>query len=49
MKEAEVQEAHIQGIIYTIFTMLGYPAQCEVVSAKGRADCVVQTPKAIYL
>ena len=27
MKEAEVQEAHIQGIIYTIFTMLGYPAQ----------------------
>ena len=49
MKEAEVLEAHIQGIIYTIFTMLGYPAQCEVVSAKGRADCVVQTPKAIYL
>ena len=49
MKGAEVQEAHIQGIIYTIFTMLGYPAQCEVVSAKGRADCVVQTPKAIYL
>lgn len=42
-------EHYFQTVIYLVFTLLGQMVQCEVHSARGRADCVVETPDYVYL
>ena len=42
-------EHYFQTIIYIVFTLLGKYTQCEVHSGKGRADCIVQTTKFVYI
>ncbi len=42
-------EHYFQSVIYLVFTLLGRYVHCEVHSAKGRADCIVETPEYVYL
>ena len=35
--------------IYIIFSLLGQRVSCEVHSAKGRADCIVETESFVYI
>ncbi len=42
-------EHYFQSVIYLVFTLLGRYVHCEVHSAKGRADCIVETPEFVYL
>ena len=42
-------EAYFQSVIYILFTLLGQYVRCEVHSARGRADCIVETKNYIYL
>ena len=42
-------EHYFQSVIYLVFTLLGKLTKCEVHSSQGRADCIVETEKFIYL
>ena len=42
-------EHYFQSVIYLIFTLLGRYVHCEVHSAKGRADCIVETAEYVYI
>jgi len=42
-------EHYFQSIIYIVFTLLGQYAKCEIHSAKGRADCILETNKFVYI
>ena len=42
-------EHYFQTVIYLVFTLLGRYVQVEVHSAKGRADCIVETPDFVYI
>jgi Predicted AAA-ATPase/PD-(D/E)XK nuclease superfamily len=45
----EQVEGFYHGIIYILFKSLGLYINCEVHSAEGRADCVVETASHIYI
>jgi hypothetical protein len=36
-------------VLYILFTLLGQFVQCEVRSSKGRADCIMETEKFVYI
>ncbi len=42
-------EHYFQTVIYLVFKMLGQFTRCEVHSSNGRADCIVETDKYVYL
>lgn len=42
-------EHDFQTVIYLVFTLLGQYVQSEVHSVQGRADCIVETRRFIYL
>ena len=42
-------EHYFQSVIYIVFTLLGQHAHCEVHSSRGRADCVLETDKFVYI
>lgn len=42
-------EHYFQSVIYMVFTLLGKLTKCEVHSSQGRADCIVETQKFIYI
>lgn len=42
-------ERHYQVVFYLVFKLMGQFTQAEVLSAHGRADAVVKTPKYIYV
>ncbi len=42
-------ERDFQNVIYIIFMMLGKYVHVELHSAKGRADCIVETDKYVYI
>ena len=42
-------EMNFQNVIYIVFTLLGQFVHSEVHSAKGRADCIVETEEYIYI
>ena len=43
------REAYFHSLVYLTFRLLGIYTQSEVNTARGRLDCVVQTPTHIYL
>ena len=43
------KERDFQNVIYIVFTLLGKYVHVELHSAKGRADCVVETENFIYI
>jgi len=42
-------ERDFQIVVYLIFTLLGQYTKTEVHSAKGRADCIVETKDTVYI
>lgn len=46
---AKLREENFQSIIYIVFTLLGQYAKSEVRSSKGRADCILESDKFIYI
>ena len=48
-KQEDPFENYFQSVIYIVFTLLGQYVQCEVHSFQGRADCIVETKKYVYL
>ena len=44
-----VTEQNFQNVIFLTFTMMGKYARTEVHSAKGRADCVLETDDYVYI
>lgn len=42
-------EHYFQTVIYLVFTLLGQYVHCEVHSARGRADCIVETEEFVYI
>ena len=48
-KKNAVIEQNFQNVIYLVFLLLGQFVQVEQHSAKGRADCVVETENAVYI
>lgn len=44
----KLREQNYQIAVYLVFALIGQFVQTEVHSAKGRADCVVQTESGIY-
>jgi len=42
-------EHYFETVIYLVFTLLGKFVRCEVHSAKGRADCILETDGYVYL
>ena len=42
-------EHYFQSVIYIVFTLLGQHTHCEVHSSRGRADCVLETDKFVYI
>lgn len=42
-------ERHYQVVFYLVFKLMGQFTNAEVLSARGRADAVVKTPKYIYV
>ena len=44
-----VIEQNFQNVIYIIFMLLGKFCKTEVHSAKGRADCIVETEDFVYV
>ena len=42
-------EQNFQNVIYIVFMLLGQYVQTEVHSAKGRADCTVETDEYVYI
>ena len=45
----EPKERDFQNVVYIVFTLLGKFCQVELHSAKGRADCVVETDNFVYI
>lgn len=45
----KLREQNYQIAVYLVFALIGQFVQTEVHSAKGRADCVVQTESSIYI
>ncbi|CEM62670.1 conserved hypothetical protein [Treponema phagedenis] len=48
-KDKSLRERDYQIAFYIIFTLMGYYAEIETHSSKGRADLVLRTDKAIYI
>ncbi len=42
-------EHYFQSVLYIVFTLLGQHAHCKVHSSRGRADCVLETDKFVYI
>ncbi|MBQ7497031.1 MAG: ATP-binding protein [Selenomonas sp.] len=42
-------EHYFQSVLYIIFTLIGQYTHCEVHSSRGRADCVLETDKYVYI
>jgi hypothetical protein len=42
-------EHYFQSVIFILFTLLGQLVKCEVHSAKGRADCIVEVKAYVYI
>lgn len=42
-------ENYFQAVLYIVFTLLNQYVHCELRSASGRADCIVETDKYVYL
>jgi len=42
-------EYNFQNVIYIVFMLLGEYTQTEIHSAKGRADCIVETDDYVYI
>ncbi len=42
-------EHYFQTVIFIVFTLLGKYVQCEMHTARGRIDCVVETEKFVYI
>ena len=42
-------EHYFQSVLFILFTLLGQMVKCEVHSAKGRADCIVETRDYVYI
>ena len=42
-------EHYFQSVIFILFTLMGQMVKCEVHSAKGRADCIVETKDYVYI
>ena len=47
--DEKIVEQNFQNVIYIVFMLLGQFVVTEWHSAKGRADCVVETDDYIYL
>ena len=45
----KLREQNYQTAVYLVFALMGQFVQTEVHSAKGRADCVVQTADSVYI
>ena len=42
-------EHYFQSVLYIVFTLLGQNTHCEVHSSRGRADCVLETDRFVYI
>ena len=42
-------EHYFQSVLYIVFTLLGQYVQCEVHSSRGRADCILETERFVYI
>ncbi len=47
--DGKIVEQNFQNVIYIVFMLLGQYAVTEIHSAKGRADCIVETEDYIYI
>ena len=47
--DERIVEQNFQNVVYIVFMLLGQFTKAEVHSAKGRADCIVETDDYIYL
>ncbi|MBE5913605.1 MAG: AAA family ATPase [Pseudobutyrivibrio ruminis] len=48
-KDAKLVERDFQNVIYIVFILLGQFVKVEPHSANGRADCIVETNKSIFI
>lgn len=48
-KDERPVEQNFQNVIYIVFMLLGQYVQTEIHSAKGRADCIVETDDYVYV
>ena len=42
-------EHYFQTVVYLVFTLLGQYVHAEVHSSRGRADCVLETDRFVYI
>ena len=47
--DEKIIEQNFQNVVYIVFMLLGQFTQTEVHSAKGRADCIVETDDYVYV
>ena len=47
--DENIVEQNFQNVVYIVFMLLGQYTQTEVHSAKGRADCTVETDDYVYI
>ena len=47
--DEKIVEQNFQNVVYIVFMLLGQYTQTEVHSAKGRADCTVETDDYVYV
>ena len=47
--DEKIVEQNFQNVVYIVFMLLGQFTQTEVHSAKGRADCIVETDDYVYI
>ena len=47
--DENIVEQNFQNVVYIVFMLLGQYTQVEVHSAKGRADCIVETDDYVYV
>ena len=47
--DEKIIEQNFQNVIYIVFMLLGQFAMTEIHSAKGRADCIVETDNYVYI
>ena len=48
-KKKDPVEHYFQSMVFLIFTLLGEIIECETHSANGRADCILQTKRFVYI
>lgn len=48
-KDENIVEQNFQNVVYIVFMLLGQYTVTELHSAKGRADCIVETDDYVYL